>query len=132
MAFLQWDDKLDVGVDKMNDQHKRLIDIMNKLHEDNSNGAAKATLLKDATELATLAIKHFREEEQYMESIGYEGLDSHKRIHAALEKTLGEHMAAIQRPTGAFSDEFFYFLRSWLRAHIAGIDVKYGRNRSAA
>lgn len=32
MAYLSWDDSLDTGVQAMNQAHKKLIDLMNKLH----------------------------------------------------------------------------------------------------
>lgn len=130
MSFLQWDSGLDVGVKKMNDQHKVLIDLMNKLHADHKTGVGKVEQLKTANELVRLAIKHFREEERYMESINYDGIASHKRIHASLEKSLAEHLREVERPGGRFTDDFFYFLRSWLKAHIAGIDTKYSGLKS--
>lgn len=127
MAFLEWDSRLDVGVDLMNDQHKALIKLMNDLHTLDQNGTPKAKKLDVARELASLAAKHFRDEERYMESIRFEGLARHKQIHAKLEEKLQQYLDEFGCAGTDFNQDFFYFLRSWLRAHIAGIDVKYGK-----
>lgn len=127
MAFLEWDEQLDVRVDAMNDQHKALIGLMNDLYDLHRAGAPKPRKLALARDLAALAARHFRAEEKYMGSIRYDGLDRHRRIHETLEKTLQHHLAEIERPDGEFGDQFFYFLKSWLRSHIAGIDTKYAK-----
>ena len=126
MPFLNWDDSLDTGVTRMNDEHKVLIDLMNHLYDLNEVGSAKPTLQKAIQSLVDYTVKHFEDEENYMESIGFSGLKTHKIIH----KQLLDKVTDFQR---RFSDghdtilgnEFFDFLRNWLIAHIKGIDIKY-------
>ena len=63
-----------------------------------------------------------------MQSIGFPGLGSHKRIHASLLEQLNEHANAFEAGPGALPDQFFTFLKVWLTAHIVGIDAKYGEH----
>lgn len=87
---LLWKDEYNIGVDVIDKEHQRLFKIINKLfrfsdEKDKSQWACQEGIkfFKDH------ALKHFAEEEDYMASITYEGLETHKRIHQEFrEKTL--------------------------------------------
>ncbi len=124
--FLKWDpEEYTVWVGSMDREHETLIAIMNRLHARRAAGAERAELARIAGELAAFTVKHFRDEEAYMESIGFAGLASHRIIHKDLLQKFTQHMQAFEA-SGAFTEDFFKFLRHWLTAHIRGIDRKYG------
>jgi hemerythrin len=130
MAFYKWSDRLDIGVESMNSEHKILIDKMNKLH-DLSEGTCTARALKAAfDDLATYAVKHFEDEEAYMEKENYPGLAVHKAVHQRLLKQVNDHAAAIDFESCEIPEKFFDFLSFWLTSHICEIDKKYGANAS--
>lgn len=127
MTYFEWDTSLDVNVQAMNEQHKTLIDLMNDLHTKNESGRDKQELIEAAEALIAYTQKHFEDEEQYMESIGYSGLESHKKLHETLLTELVSRVEAFsagQDPK--LGDEFTTFLKTWLATHIRGIDTKYG------
>lgn len=79
---LVWDDQYNIGVDIIDREHKKLFSILNKLfdfkrREEKSHFACQEAIkyFKDH------AIKHFADEEAYMASIHYPGLDTHRQIH---------------------------------------------------
>ena len=126
-SFFQWDhDEYSVSVDEMDDEHQTLIAIMNQLHSRAEEGAERSELEELLGELAIFTTRHFRNEELYMRSIGFPGLESHARIHADLLAKFDDHARAFER-TGELGAAFFHFLRNWLAAHIRGIDRKYGQ-----
>ncbi len=127
MTYFEWSDKYDLHVDSMNNEHKILISLMNRLHRQNGEGASRAELATTLDELADFTVKHFSDEERYMESIEYPGLHTHKIIHKDLVSTLLDHKAAFDSG-GELTSEFFQFLKLWLSAHIRGIDMKYARH----
>ena len=124
MAFLEWEDRYGLGVATMDDQHRRLIDRMNELHDRVEAGADRVELLLLVDQLAARTAQHFADEEQYMTSIGFAGLAAHRTIHERLIGRLTEHREALANgaPLGP---EFFSFLRVWLSSHICGVDTKY-------
>ncbi len=128
MAIMQWNDRFDVGVEEMNDEHRGLLAWMNKLHDRAADGASKSEIVMLAQQLHKSAAKHFRSEEDYMASIGFQGLRSHKNIHDTMLETLAEHVRTIADGDGRVSSEFFIFLKVWLKAHMQGVDAKYGRH----
>jgi hemerythrin len=117
---------LTVSVTKMDDEHQKLIDIMNRLHERNEANAPKQELSTILNELGEYTVKHFTHEEAYMESINYPKLSIHKTIHASLLEKFSFHKKDFLMNHDKVSREFFDFLTMWLRAHIQGIDRQYG------
>ena len=79
---LIWDKRYNIGVDIIDREHKKLFGILNKLfafghREEKSHFACQEAIkyFKDH------AAQHFADEEAYMASINYPGLEAHRRIH---------------------------------------------------
>lgn len=128
MSFYEWSSALDIHVHDMNDEHKVLIDLMNRLHAQNHEHQPKIALQKTFGDLISWTKKHFEHEEIYMQSIEYPGFSSHKMIHEKLLAQLDQHYQNFCRSDGSLSPELFAFLKMWLNAHIRGIDIKYGEH----
>lgn len=127
MAFFEWDSALDVGVNAMNEQHKVLIRMMDKLYTDSNSNATKQQLISNVDELFAFVIKHFKEEEAFMSSIGFPNLEAHKRLHQNLLNDLKKLSDDFKQSSEEkISSEFIIFLKFWLSTHIMGIDHKYG------
>lgn len=121
--LFEWTDELELGVHKMDDQHKVLIDKINILIARLDEGGAPP--IQEFKDLAKYVILHFDDEEKYMEKIEYPGLEVHKTIH----KQLLSKVSAFQEELEAGvleKDRLINFLKMWLRSHIMGIDMKYG------
>lgn len=116
----------------MNDQHKILLDLMNRLYDGAKAQENVDDLVSILEKLKNFTIKHFKEEkeeEEYMERTEFPGLNSHKIIHQQLlEKFVAEEENILAQKS--FLDSFFNFLKMWLSAHIQGIDVKYGEHKN--
>lgn len=127
MSLMDWDaGKFDVLVPKMNEQHHRLVNIMNQLYDRHAEGAAKPALDKLLVQLRDFTIKHFREEEAMLEQMQFPSLSRHKLIHESLLQEFGKHYDAFSKGNGEISSAFFDYLRLWLTSHIMHIDRKYG------
>ncbi|HEY5603255.1 MAG TPA: bacteriohemerythrin [Gammaproteobacteria bacterium] len=126
MSYFIWTKELDVKVEKMNAQHKILIDLMGELFQLTSLRESKQRTLQKLNQLASFTRKHFREEELYMDAINFKGRDTHKIIHQHLLDELDVHVEGFKNHHQLLSNEFFFFLRHWLTVHIKHIDVKYG------
>lgn len=126
-----WDQKLDVGVSEMNREHQYLIGIMNRLAERIHSGAKRDEVLQLLEQLANYTVQHFSDEERYMEEINFAGVTTHKIIHRRLLESLNQSLGDF-RSSGedTLPDSFFNFLRTWLVAHIQGIDKKYSPSSS--
>lgn len=126
MPLMNWDSSLDVGVDKMNDEHQQILSLMNRIYDAREAGQTGPDIITLLERLGQVTIDHFRDEEAYMEKIGYPGITSHKLIHKDLLDKFTAFASEIKANGGEVPEKFLTFLKLWLSAHIRGIDMKYG------
>lgn len=118
---LVWEDRFNIGVEIIDKEHKNLFKIINKLFEfqDDSEKASWACL-EGIKFFKTHVVKHFADEEAYMQSIGYEGLEMHRRMHADFrDKTLPSLIRELEE-TEYSQDAMEHFLgvcTGWLVSH---------------
>jgi len=125
MAFIVWDNNLNLQIDLIDEEHKLLIFLMNKLHKQYNDGEPQATIRATFSELIEYATKHFADEEDYMASINYSDLDAHKAIHQRLLDRINTYFQEFEDSNGQISEYVFTFLKLWVTAHIKGIDAKF-------
>ena len=130
--LMEWNDRLDIGVDHMNHQHQYLLDLMNQLYVASTKNSGRQKIITLIESLKTATVDHFKEEEEFMLEIEFEGLESHKRIHVnLLEKFESHRLEFVSSENETLDPKFFQFLKFWLSAHIQGIDAKYGEHATA-
>ena len=118
---LVWKDEYNIGVDIIDREHQRLFRIINKLFafSDEKNKSQWACQ-EGIKYFKDHAAKHFVDEEKYMASIGYEGLESHGRLHREFrEKTLPLLEKELEQ-TAYCADSVEHFLGvcvGWLIGH---------------
>ena len=125
MAFIVWEDSLHLKVELIDEEHKMLIFLMNKLHKQYHDGEPQEIVRATFSQLTEYASKHFKDEEDYMASIQYSDLDAHRAIHKKLLERLNTYSQEFGDSNGQISEYFFTFLKLWVTAHIKGIDAKF-------
>lgn len=126
MDAFQWDDCFATGVATVDQQHHRLIDIMNRFGAMviKPSQTTRADLDRVLDELADYARYHFDDEEALMHASGLDErhIKHHSREHAEFlqdvtrlqaEAVRGRHQEASHLPT---------YLTNWLAYHILGTD----------
>ncbi|MCX7856009.1 MAG: bacteriohemerythrin [Anaerolineae bacterium] len=123
---IEWTDDLSTGVPEMDDQHKRLIALLNDFYtavEQGERDEGIRTLLEGVDQYAVF---HFSAEEAFMEQIGYPDLPSHRETHAMFRR---EYLSAMERHGAGDRKavrDLVAFLFSWLYTHIQKTDKRYG------
>ncbi len=118
---LVWQDRYNLGVEVIDKEHKKLFSILNKLFDFGKQEEKSQWVCQEAIKyFQDHAIKHFADEEAYMFSIDYEGIEMHRRIHRNFrERTL----PALERELelSAYSEEsvnhFLSVCAGWLIGH---------------
>ena len=83
MVDLKWYDIFEIGVDFIDEDHKKLLNIMLDVKNAvEANNHSKCTVLLN--KLLQEARAHFAREEAYLAEARYPGLESHKAYHKAL------------------------------------------------
>ena len=128
VKYVEWDDKFSVGIPLVDNQHKRLVEMTNMLHEAcilNSE-AALIQFNETASEMVLYVNQHFTTEEQLMERTNFPGLAEHKKMHAEFVKELLTDVEAVKSGKKLIPNNFVKFLRDWVLSHIAIYDSKLG------
>lgn len=125
MAFLTWDNNYSVEINNIDIQHKKLVDLINQLHEAMKTGKAKEVLAKIIRELIDYTVYHFTLEENLMTQYKYPGLDEHLKEHAAFVNKVKTFQKDFEDGRSSVSIDILNFLRDWILKHIKGIDKKY-------
>ncbi len=125
MALFSWKDEFSVSVKKFDDHHKKLIGLINELHDSMLTGKQQAVIGKILNSLADYTKYHFAEEEKLMVAYGYPGLVEHRAQHEAFVGKVADCIEKYESGRLAISLEVMNFLRDWLKGHILTTDKKY-------
>lgn len=125
MLGLTWSSKLEVGIAKIDDQHRQLIDIANRVVEAVRERLGSLGVDEIVKELRDYTVVHFREEEEYMEQVQYPERGAHHVEHERLKQQVKhwQHDLFIQEKVTV--DEVLEFMRGWLLDHILHSDVAF-------
>ena len=131
MPLLTWTPAFSVGVKVLDDQHKELMVLINRLHSALQQGTGNTivvALLGDVSQYATM---HFATEESLMREFGFAGLVTHAAEHEQFTRQVRELLvAAVATAEGVVDGtvltlETMNVLKDWLEKHVARSDQKY-------
>ena len=123
---IEWTPDLTVGVDELDEDHRRLIGYLNEFVEAASERRGFFVVDDVFSKLIDYTVFHFAREERVMEACGYPRLEEHRREHDRLRKRLIDCRDRYAlSATKDLSNEIRAFLLSWLREHIMKMDVDY-------
>jgi hemerythrin len=126
MDLIQWTNSLSVNVAEIDQQHQRLIQMMNDLDNAMRQGKGKETVGKIIQGMITYTGTHFATEEKYFDRFGYPDAASHKKNHADFVKKAKEVKQKFDQGQLGLPIEVMTFLSDWLGSHIKGLDKQYG------
>ena len=126
MKELVWDDLLSVGVDEVDDDHRKLVDLFNMLNHAVSEGDTPEYIEAVLEELINCTVWHFSHEERLMMKYGYDGIEEHKAVHQELIKGAKELQQKILQKGNLVASEDIEFLEHWLTEHILTSDMRMG------
>lgn len=125
---IQWTSNLSVGVELIDDQHKIWFQKADQLFEAGQKGQAKELILQMFDFLDEYTKVHFRDEEKYMASIQYPGIDEQKRMHTGFI----DELAKLRKEFVESGGNILLIINAnkmvinWLTKHISTADRKIG------
>lgn len=124
MSFLPWSEKYALNIEIIDRQHRKLVDIINELHEASQKGSDSRKIQKIFDQLAEYTRTHFRDEEVMLKKHGYSSLNEHRQAHEKfVERIEGFHERFHTSPL--VSSQILDYLKYWLTSHILGTDRQY-------
>lgn len=124
-VFFKWSPEYSVNIKTIDDQHKVLVDILNRLFIAVSKREGDKVIAGILDALMSYTQTHFTLEERLMRQAKYKDLDAHMEEHrkliAQLDQLCKKHLLE-EKP---IYFEMLSFLKTWLKEHIQGVDTKY-------
>jgi hemerythrin-like metal-binding protein len=130
-AFI-WDNKFNTGVDVVDEQHRKLVDIINRLGSINAHLASTGELSEILTELANYTVYHFGTEEALMRKYAVDASHQDVQIKAHRHFTAQVGVAAkillgSKDVTSELVVPLLKYVTNWLVQHILGSDARMGK-----
>lgn len=123
--FVEWKDSLSVGIKTIDDDHKKLLGMINQLqtaaHYHTDDEMVESTL----NELVEYTKYHFEREEKMMQEHNYPGFEDHKKQHEAMVTQVSKFIDEYRVDQTRTIDQVIVFLKTWLINHINGSDQEY-------
>lgn len=122
---LVWKDSYSVGVKVLDDDHKKLIDLLNQFQTAYEYHTGEEFEHEALNELVAYTRYHFEREEKLMEDTDYPDLDTHKEQHRAMIAEVERFVADYQARGHEALEGVASYLTGWLINHINGTDKQY-------
>ena len=125
MALITWNDSFSMGIRQIDDQHRKLVGLLNSLFDAMKEGKGKDILGEILTDLITYTVFHFSTEENYFKKYAYPEFVKHAQEHQYLTKNAAELKTKFDKGEAVITVEVMQFLKDWLNNHILRTDKKY-------
>ena len=118
---MKWKDEYSVGIDVIDEQHKKLFEISEVLANAIEINEIKDILLF----LENYMEFHFNTEEALMKKYNYELLEEHNKLHEELKEKLKGYMELYFLGNYSFIEELEEDVQEWIYEHVLEEDKKY-------
>jgi hemerythrin-like metal-binding protein len=124
--LIKWDNQLfSVDVALIDDQHQKLINILNQFYNSYNQQNQKQNLQDLLDELLDYSVYHFHTEEKYFRDSDEPQVKSHLNQHNFFIRKVNDFRIAFNNDETKLTIELIYFLKDWLINHIQGTDMKF-------
>lgn len=125
MICIEWIDQFNIGVHEIDEQHKELIGIMNKICTSINEGKASEVIDEALQEMQNYAMTHFALEEKYFNEFHYEKTEAHKAWHRSFSEKVKELLEQMKHDKESVSIDAISFLGGWFIDHTQTFDREY-------
>jgi hemerythrin len=125
MAFITWDKELSVSINSIDEQHKKLVDMINDFYDNIQNRSNKENIMLLIKGMKEYAKVHFTFEERYMQQFNYSDYELHKKEHQLFIEKVDSLEEKYLEGKLILSFEITNFLKDWIKNHIQDVDKKY-------
>ncbi|SCX81161.1 bacteriohemerythrin [Desulfoluna spongiiphila] len=125
VSMLNWTDDMLVHIDEIDDQHRNLFLLINRLIIHKRNQGRREELMDLIRVLVAFAQTHFRTEDHHMAETSYPLAMVHSKEHLKFTERIKEFATDYEKGVEDLSDKMLSFLRVWWTTHVAGSDKKF-------
>ncbi len=134
MISIEWDGSIAIGIASIDQDHKKLVDLLNELFAAGFAAMGPEMIDKILADLLDYTKYHFEREEALLAEVKYSKLDGHKAEHQNMIRRLQQIIREREQKgaTHDLSNDTLKFLSHWLTDHIKAEDKEFGAILRAA
>ncbi len=125
MEELIWTEDFSVGVARIDNQHKQLVGILNRLIAESQVSTNSETISEILNDMMTYSHEHFEAEEELLRQHAYPHLKEHITQHHAFRRQVANFCSATMINVVSVPENILDYLSSWLLEHILESDMAY-------
>jgi len=122
--YVPWSPIYDIGVGRIDHQHRGLAGLLNEFHAAVTAGAGKEHVFPVLNRLVRYVEEHFRDEEALMEAGHYPERLRQRREHEKLTVEIFSLAERYERGEAEITEDVLEFMKSWLLDHVLHEDKK--------
>lgn len=123
--FMPWNSSLSVNISQIDDQHKKLVAMVNDLHKAMKLKKSNMVMGGILDRLIEYTATHFATEEKLFAKYGYPEEKPHVEMHRKLVEQALDIQKKFKSGDAMISMDLMDFLKDWLVNHIQKTDKKY-------
>lgn len=124
IAYIRWEPSNSVHVEILDEQHRKLFDIVNDLIDEIEMGSDR--LLPVIHELIDFLVIHFRQEQMVMTESGYPDILRHIQEHQRFAEKAKEFFQEYKSGDVDMEYKWITYLKAWVYDHTTNMDREYG------
>lgn len=122
MAYFEWASDMEIDQGPIDQDHRKLVDLVNTLHTVTSEGRGQQIVDRVLNELISYTADHLRREEKLMETLKFPNLANHKIGHDAFLASIQDLKKKYDAGSITVASQLSTVLRDWLSLHIRRSD----------
>ena len=123
--MIEWNDKYSVNISLIDEQHKKLFEILNKAIIAKKHSKVTKDILGILDEMTEYALEHFETEEHYMKEFSFPEYQAHRKEHIDFTNNTIDYKNRVVGGGFHIINEILEYLKQWLVNHIQVTDKKY-------
>jgi len=125
MEKILWNDSFSVGSTQLDQQHRRITDIINQLLDQPTDGLNSRSVEAILNELSEFVHVHFETEERILADIHYVDLATQRKEHKGFRQELAHLCLEAMADYRSIPRGVLFYLRGWWLDHILVKDMQY-------
>lgn len=117
MPYFTWQREFETGVAAVDQQHKNLVEMVNRLHDAVEDGLDNNAIQDTLNRLVDYTRIHFADEEALMARVDDLDTTAHIRQHQAFINELTDMMIKYGETGALTGEQLTAFLKGWLQEH---------------
>lgn len=126
LRMFRWTEALSVGCEEIDQEHRTLFDLAERLHRAMLDGQGRQVLERCLGELSAYTLSHFAHEESLMRRRSYSGLPAHAEEHQSFRLRVQSLNERLRIGETTMTMEALQMMAEWLTQHVSVSDRKIG------